>query len=64
MTASEEKFTRQTLLGVQPLTPNLFTLRTSRDADSGSAPGNSPSSACTSQRQHRLARLLDGFGAS
>lgn len=32
MTASEEKFTRQTLLDVQPLTPNLFTLRTSRDA--------------------------------
>ena len=29
MTASEEKFTRQTLLDVQPLTPNLFTLRTS-----------------------------------
>jgi ferredoxin--NADP+ reductase len=32
MTASEEKFTRQTLLDVQPLTPNLFTLRTTRDA--------------------------------
>jgi len=32
MSASEEKFTRQTLLDVQPLTPNLFTLRTSRDA--------------------------------
>ncbi|MGC3254509.1 ferredoxin--NADP reductase [Pseudomonas aeruginosa] len=32
MTASEEKFTRQTLLDVQPLTPNLFTLRTNRDA--------------------------------
>ena len=32
MTASEEKFTRQTLLDVQPLTPNLFTLRTGRDA--------------------------------
>ncbi len=32
MTASEEKFTRQTLLEVQPLTPSLFTLRTSRDA--------------------------------
>ncbi|OMQ31807.1 ferredoxin--NADP reductase [Pseudomonas putida] len=32
MTASEEKFTRQTLLDVEPLTPNLFTLRTTRDA--------------------------------
>ncbi|MHC8317685.1 ferredoxin--NADP reductase [Pseudomonas sp. LB3P31] len=31
MTASAEKFTRQALLDVQPLTPNLFTLRTSRD---------------------------------
>ncbi|AYC34366.1 ferredoxin--NADP reductase [Pseudomonas cavernae] len=31
MTASEEKFTRQTLLEVQPLTPSLFTLRTGRD---------------------------------
>ncbi|BCX70616.1 MULTISPECIES: ferredoxin--NADP reductase [Pseudomonas] len=31
MTASEEKFTRQTLLDVQPLTPNLFTLRATRD---------------------------------
>jgi ferredoxin--NADP+ reductase len=31
MTASVEKFTRQTLLDVQPLTPNLFTLRTTRD---------------------------------
>jgi hypothetical protein len=27
MTASEEKFTRQRLLEVQTLTPNLFTLR-------------------------------------
>ena len=32
MTASAEKFTRQTLLDVQPLTPGLFTLRTTRDA--------------------------------
>ncbi|MDE1168229.1 MAG: ferredoxin--NADP reductase [Pseudomonas sp.] len=32
MTASAEKFTRQTLLHVQPLTPSLFTLRTTRDA--------------------------------
>lgn len=32
MTASAEKFTRQTLLDVQPLTPNLFTLRTTRDS--------------------------------
>lgn len=32
MTASAEKFTRQTILEVQPLTPNLFTLRTTRDA--------------------------------
>ena len=32
MTASEEKFTRQTLLEVQTLTPSLFTLRTTRDA--------------------------------
>ncbi|WP_213940641.1 ferredoxin--NADP reductase [Pseudomonas sp. dw_612] len=32
MTASEEKFTRQTLLDVQPLTASLFTLRTTRDA--------------------------------
>lgn len=31
MTASADKFTRQTLLDVQPLTPSLFTLRTSRD---------------------------------
>jgi ferredoxin--NADP+ reductase len=31
MTASAEKFTRQTLLNVQPLTPSLFTLRTTRD---------------------------------
>jgi len=32
MSASEEKFTRQTLLDVQTLTPSLFTLRTTRDA--------------------------------
>jgi ferredoxin--NADP+ reductase len=32
MTASEEKFTRQTLLDVQTLTPSLFTLRATRDA--------------------------------
>lgn len=32
MTASAENFTRQTLLAVQPLTPSLFTLRTTRDA--------------------------------
>jgi len=32
MTASAEKFTRQALLDVQPLTPSLFTLRASRDA--------------------------------
>ncbi len=32
MTASAEKFSRQTLLDVQPLTPSLFTLRTTRDA--------------------------------
>jgi ferredoxin--NADP+ reductase len=31
MTASAEKFTRQRLLHVQPLTPGLFTLRTTRD---------------------------------
>ncbi len=31
MTASAEKFTQQTLLDVCPLTPNLFTLRTTRD---------------------------------
>lgn len=31
MTASEEKFTRQTLLDVQPLTPSLFSLRITRD---------------------------------
>ena len=31
MTVSEEKFTRQTLLDVQPVTPHLFTLRTTRD---------------------------------
>ncbi|WP_460133843.1 ferredoxin--NADP reductase [Pseudomonas sp. S1_E04] len=31
MTASAEKFTRQTLLDVQSLTPSLFTLRTTRD---------------------------------
>jgi ferredoxin--NADP+ reductase len=31
MTASAEKFTRQTLLDVTPLTPSLFTLRTTRD---------------------------------
>ncbi|PWB35442.1 ferredoxin--NADP(+) reductase [Pseudomonas sp. SDI] len=32
MTASAEKYTRQTLLDVQPLTPHLFSLRTTRDA--------------------------------
>jgi ferredoxin--NADP+ reductase len=32
MTASADKFTTQTLLDVKPLTPNLFTLRTTRDA--------------------------------
>ncbi|MDD2055197.1 ferredoxin--NADP reductase [Pseudomonas putida] len=32
MTASAEKFTRQTLLDVRPLTSSLFTLRTTRDA--------------------------------
>ncbi len=32
MTASAEKYTRQTLLDVQPLTPSLFSLRTTRDA--------------------------------
>ncbi|MGE8363007.1 ferredoxin--NADP reductase [Pseudomonas sp.] len=31
MSASEEKFTRETLLDVQTLTPSLFTLRTTRD---------------------------------
>ena len=31
MTASAEKFTLQTLLDVTPLTPSLFTLRTTRD---------------------------------
>jgi ferredoxin--NADP+ reductase len=31
MTASAEKFTRQTLISVTPLTPSLFTLRTTRD---------------------------------
>lgn len=31
MTASDEKFTRQRLLQVESLTPNLFTLRTTRD---------------------------------
>ncbi len=31
MTASVEKYTRQTLLDVKPLTPSLFTLRTTRD---------------------------------
>ena len=31
MSASEEKFIRQTLLEVQPLTSSLFTLRTTRD---------------------------------
>lgn len=32
MTASAEKYTRQTLINVTPLTPSLFTLRTTRDA--------------------------------
>jgi len=32
MTVSDDKFTRQTLLDVQTLTPSLFTLRTTRDA--------------------------------
>ncbi|WP_322844877.1 ferredoxin--NADP reductase [Pseudomonas sp. B33.4] len=32
MTASAEKYTTQTLLDVQTLTPSLFTLRTTRDA--------------------------------
>lgn len=31
MTASADKFTAQTLLDVQPLTPNLFSLRVTRD---------------------------------
>lgn len=31
MTASADKFTHQTLLNVQPLTPNLFSLRVTRD---------------------------------
>lgn len=31
MTASADKFTRQTLLDVRPLTPNLFSLRVTRD---------------------------------
>ena len=31
MTDSADKFTRQTLLEVNPLTPSLFTLRTTRD---------------------------------
>ena len=31
MTATAEKFTQQTLLDVTPLTPSLFTLRTTRD---------------------------------
>lgn len=31
MTASAEKFTRQTLTAVTPVTPNLFSLRTTRD---------------------------------
>ena len=31
MTASAEKFTQQTILDVTPLTPSLFTLRTTRD---------------------------------
>jgi len=31
MTVSADKFTAQTLLDVQPLTPSLFTLRTTRD---------------------------------
>jgi ferredoxin--NADP+ reductase len=31
MTASADKFTRQTLIQVQPLTPSLFTLRITRD---------------------------------
>ncbi|WP_313644682.1 FAD-binding oxidoreductase, partial [Pseudomonas sp.] len=31
MSASAEKFTRQTLLAVEPLTANLFSLRVSRD---------------------------------
>ena len=59
MTASE-KFTRQTLLDVQPLTSTCSPCVPSRDADSGSAPGIA-CSACTTQRQYRLARLLDGF---
>lgn len=32
MTVSDDKFTRQTLQRVTPLTPNLFTLRATRDA--------------------------------
>ena len=32
MSVSDDKFTRQTLLEVQTLTPSLFTLRTTRDA--------------------------------
>lgn len=41
MTASAEKYTRQTLLDVKSLTPSLFTLRTTRDPGFRFAPDNS-----------------------
>jgi ferredoxin--NADP+ reductase len=37
-----QKVYRQTLLDVQPLTPSLFTLRTTRDTGFGSAQDSSP----------------------
>ena len=64
MTASEE-FTRQRLLEVQTLTPNLFTLRTSRD------PGFRfhcravrPPRRAQAQRLYCLACLFHGVGAA
>ncbi|SQC94810.1 oxidoreductase [Pseudomonas aeruginosa] len=65
MTASEEKFTRQTLLDVQPLTPNLFTpAYQPRRGIPVPSRAIRPARRVQAQRQYRLARLLDGFGAS
>jgi hypothetical protein len=64
MTASAEKFTRQTLLDVRPMTPSLFTLRTTRDQGfSLSRRAVCPAGRDQSRRQYGVARLLDGVVA-
>ena len=64
MTASEEKFTRQRLLEVQTLTPNLFTLRTTRDPGFRFNAGQFARLGVQAERQHCLARLFDGVRAA